>query len=111
LDLAPFGIVGLETAVSVLLDRLVRPNAVSLSRFIALLSLNPARLLGLGKKGRVAAGADADLTLLDLDRETVVDRTRFESRSRNTPFDGWALKGAPVMTVVGGKVVYPFDRT
>ncbi len=108
---APFGIVGLETAVPVLLDRLVRPNTISLGRFIALLSLNPARLLGLGSKGRIAPGADADLTLLDLDAETVVDRTRFESLSRNTPFDGWTLKGAPAMTIVGGKVVYPFGRT
>ncbi len=108
---APFGIVGLETAVPVLLDRLVRPNTISLSRFIALLALHPARLLGLGRKGRIAVGADADLTLLDLDRRTVVDRTRFESLSRNTPFDRWALRGAPAMTVVGGNVVYPFGRT
>jgi dihydroorotase len=108
---APFGIVGLETAVPVLLDRLVRPNVISLGRFVALLSLNPARLLGLGSKGRIAVGADADLTLLDLEAETIVDRTRFESRSRNTPFNGWALRGAPAMTVVGGKVAFPFVRT
>lgn len=108
---APFGIVGLETAVPALLDRLVRRDIISLSRFVALLTLNPARLLGLGNKGRLAAGADADLTLLDLDAETVVDRTRFESLGRNTPFDGWSLRGAPVMTVVGGEIVYPFDRT
>jgi dihydroorotase len=108
---APFGIVGLETAVPVLLDRLVREGAVSLSRFVTLLSFNPARLLGLANKGRIAPGADGDLTLLDLDARTVVDRTRFESLSRNTPFDGWALKGAPVMTVVAGKIVYPFGRT
>jgi dihydroorotase len=107
---APFGVVGLETAVPVLLDRLVRPNIISLGRFIALLSLNPARLLGLGNKGRIAARADADLTLLDLETETVVDRTRFESRSRNSPFDGWVLRGAPAMTVVGGRVVFPFHR-
>lgn len=105
---APFGIVGLETAIPVLLDRLVRPGVISLGRFVALLSLNPARLLGLGKKGKIAAGADADLTLLDLEAETVVDRARFESLSRNTPFHGWALKGAPAMTIVGGKVAYPF---
>ncbi len=107
---APFGVVGSETAVPVLLDRLVRPGILSLSRFIALLSLNPARLLGLGNKGRIAAGADADLTLLDLDAETVIDRTRFESLGRNTPFDGWTVRGAAAMTVVGGKVVYPFGR-
>ncbi len=108
---APSGVVGLETAVPVLLDRLVRPSVISLGRFIALLSLNPARLLGLGNKGRIAAGADADLTLLDLDAETIVDRSRFESLGRNTPFDGLALNGAPAMTIVGGKVVYPFGRT
>ena len=108
---APFGIVGLETAVPVLLDRLVRAGAVSLSRFVALLSFNPARLLGLANKGRIAPGADGDLTLLDLDARTVVDRTRFESLGRNTPFDGWAFKGAPVMTVVAGEIVYPFGRT
>ena len=107
---APFGIVGLETAVPVLLDRLVRPGVISLGRFVALLSLNPARLLGLGKKGRITPGADADLTLLDLDAKTIVDRARFESLSRNTPFQGWALEGAPAMTVVAGKVVYPFRR-
>ncbi len=110
IEKAAFGVVGLETAVPVLLDRLVRPNTISLSRFIALLSLNPARLLGFGSKGRIAVGADADLTLLDLDAETVVDRTRFESRSRNTPFNGWVLRGAPAMTIVGGRVVYPFNR-
>jgi dihydroorotase len=107
---APFGVVGLETAVPVLLDRLVRPDTISLARFIALLSFNPARLLGLANKGRLAPGADADLTLLDLDAETVVDRTRFESMGRNTPFDGWPLRGAAVMTLVAGKIVYPFNR-
>jgi len=108
---APFGVVGLETAVPVLLDRLVRPDTISLARFIALLSFNPARLLGLANKGRLAPGADADLTLLDLDAETVVDRTRFESMGRNTPFEGWPLRGAAVMTLVAGKIVYPFNRS
>jgi dihydroorotase len=108
-EAAPFGIVGLETAVPVLLDRLVRPGLLSLDRLVALLSLGPARLLNLPAKGRIAAGADADLTLLDLDAKTVVDRGRFESLGRNTPFDGWAVRGAPVMTVVAGRVAYPFE--
>jgi dihydroorotase len=106
---APFGVVGLETAVPLLLDRLVHGDIISLRRFIELLSTNPARLLGLTNKGRLTVGADADLTLLDLDVETVVDRDKFESKSRNSPFHGWKLKGAAVMTVVGGKVVYPFQ--
>jgi dihydroorotase len=105
---APFGIVGLETAVSLILDRLVRPGVISLGRFVELLSTAPARRLGLSAKGRVAAGADADLTLLDLDLRVNVDRNGFESKGRNTPFDGWKLRGGPVMTIVGGRVVYPF---
>lgn len=109
LEAAPFGIVGLETSVSVLLDRLVRSRVLSLKRLIELLSTRPARILGLGNKGRLAEGADADLTLLDLEKEVRVDRDAFESKGRNTPFDGWKLRGAAVMTVVGGRIVYPFD--
>jgi dihydroorotase len=105
---APFGVVGLETAVPLLLDRLVLGNIISLRRFIELLSTNPARLLGLTNKGKLSVGADADITLLDLDVRTVVDKDKFESKSRNSPFQGWKLTGAAVMTVVGGKVVFPF---
>ena len=110
LSAAPFGIVGLETAVSLVLDRLVRPGTISLPRFVELLSAGPARLLGLSGKGRIAAGADADLTLLDPDLPVTIDKTRFESKGRNTPFDGWKLRGGPVMTIVGGRIVYPFDE-
>ena len=106
---APFGVVGLETAVPLLLDRLVHGDIISLRRLIELLSTNPARLLGLTSKGRLSVGADADITLLDLGAETVVDTNKFESKSRNSPFHGWRLKGAAVMTVVGGKVVFPFQ--
>jgi dihydroorotase len=109
IEAAPFGIVGLETAVSVLLDRLVGRRVLSLGRLIGLLSANPARILGLKNKGRIAAGADADLTFLDLEKRVFVDRDSFLSKSRNTPFQGWKLRGAPVMTVVGGRIVYPID--
>lgn len=108
-SLAPFGVVGLETAVPLVLDRFVHRNVITLARFAELLSVNPARLLGLDAKGRVAPGADADLTILDLEREVTVDRSRFESKGKNTPFDGWRLKGAAVMTIVQGRVVHPFD--
>ena len=103
-DRAAFGIVGLETAVAVLLDRLVRPGLLPLSTLIARLSRDPARLLHL-PGGNLAAGAPADVTILDPDAETVVDPLRFRSRSRNTPFGGWTLRGAPWMTLVGGSVV------
>ncbi len=109
LEKAPFGIVGLETAVALLLDRLVHKKIIPLERFVELLSANPARLLGLRNKGRIAAGADADLTILNLAMDGTIDKDTFESKGRNTPFGGWRLKGRAVMTIVGGKVVYPFD--
>lgn len=105
IEASPFGIVGLETAVSLLLDRLVQRGHLTLDRFVALWSTNPARILGLETKGRIAPGADADLTLLDLDRPIVVDSRSFRSQSRNTPFDGWTLQGAPVRTIVGGRLI------
>lgn len=107
---APFGVVGLETAVSLVLDRLVRPGTISLARFVELMSAAPARLLGLAAKGRLAPGADADLTVIDLERPVTVDRDRFESKGRNTPFNGWKLRGGPVRTIVGGRTVYPFEE-
>ncbi|MCX6565079.1 MAG: dihydroorotase [Candidatus Aminicenantes bacterium] len=103
---APFGIVGLETAVSLLLDRLVRPGLISLLQFVTMWSFRPAEILRLPGKGRLSSGADADLTLLDLERAVTVDATRFASLGRNTPFDGWILRGAPVMTIVGGRTVF-----
>jgi dihydroorotase len=109
LEKAPFGIVGLETAVALLLDRLVHKKVIPLGRFVELLSSNPARILGLRDKGRIAVGADADLTILNLAKAGTIDKNAFESKGRNTPFDGWKLKGRAVMTIVGGRVVYPFD--
>jgi dihydroorotase len=106
-DKAPFGINGLETAVSLVLDRFVNKNLIPLPRFIAAISTNPARLLGLEHKGKIQVGADADLTILNLHKETVVDVTKFKSKSRNSPFHNWRLKGVPAMTIVDGKIVYP----
>jgi dihydroorotase len=104
-DQAAFGIVGLETAVPLCLDRLVGANVVTLPQLIALLSTRPARVLGL-PGGTLAPGSPADLTLLDLAKRRAVDPGRFESRSRNTPFAGWTLRGWPAMTIVGGRVVW-----
>jgi len=105
-DKAPFGINGLETAVSLLLDRLVNNKIISLSRFVEMMSTSPALILGLKTKGQIAVGADADLTVLNLNKDTIVDANRFKSKSRNTPFQGWKLRGAPVMTIVRGRIVY-----
>ncbi|MGD8539115.1 MAG: dihydroorotase [Candidatus Aminicenantes bacterium] len=107
-DRAPFGIIGMETAVPLILDRFVHTQTITLQRFIAMISINPARILGLSNKGRIALGMDGDLTLLDLDKVTVVDVNTFESKSRNCPFDGWELRGSPVYTIVYGDIVYPF---
>ncbi|HNZ96067.1 MAG TPA: dihydroorotase [Thermoanaerobaculia bacterium] len=98
---APFGIVGLETMVSLALDRLVRPGVIGLGRFVELLTAGPARILGL-ETGTLAPGRPGDLTLLALDREVTVDPPAFRSKGRNTPFAGWKLRGAPVGTILGG---------
>jgi dihydroorotase len=111
MEKAPFGVVGLETAVPLVLDRFVHKKVITLRRFVELLAVNPARLLGMRTKGRVAPGFDADLTFLNLARESVVDKAVFESKGRNTPFEGWKLRGQAVMTMVGGRIVYPFDFT
>jgi dihydroorotase len=98
------GVVGLETAVGILLDRLVRAGRMDLPTLVARLSSGPARLLSL-PGGSLAQGAPADITVLDLEREWTVEPARFRSRARNTPFGGWTGTGAPVLTIVGGKVV------
>jgi dihydroorotase len=104
-DRAPFGIVGLETAVPIVFDRLVHAGRISLTRMVELLSLNPARLLHL-PGGTLSEGAPADVTVLAPDTVSTIDAGRLVSKSKNTPFDRWRLTGAVVATIVGGKVVY-----
>jgi dihydroorotase len=101
-SLAPFGILGLETTLSLCLDRLVHPGLITLPRLVELLSTGPARVLNL-PGGTLAPGSPADLTLFDPDREVTVEPKTFRSKSRNTPFGGWKLKGAPIATIVGGR--------
>ncbi|HYB42190.1 MAG TPA: dihydroorotase [Candidatus Methylomirabilis sp.] len=100
------GIVGLETAVSLLLDGLVRPGIIDLSTLVTRLSTAPARLLNL-PGGSLSPGAAADITILDLAQPFTVDPRNFRSRSRNTPFGGRTGVGAPWMTIVGGVPVWP----
>ena len=102
---APFGVVGLETAVSLCLDRLVRARRVSLGRLVELFTTGPARILKLADR-RIAPGCEANLTILDLGREVRVEAAGFRSKSANSPFLGWSLRGAPVATVVRGRLVH-----
>jgi dihydroorotase len=104
-DRAANGIVGLETALTLLYDRLVRPGLLPLPTLIARLSRDPARLLNL-PGGSLTVGAAADVTLLDPDAAVTIDPTRFASKSRNTPFGGWTATGRPWKTIVGGRVVW-----
>ena len=102
---APFGVVGLETAVGVVLTKLHHEEGVPLPRIVELLSVGPARALRVAG-GTLEVGAPADITVLDLDREWTVDPEKFKSKGRNTCFAGMPLKGAAAMTIVGGRVVH-----
>jgi dihydroorotase len=104
-DRAAFGIVGLETAVSLICDRFVNTGIISLERLAQLFSVNPSRILNL-ERGTLAKGAWADITVLDLELGHEVRSSEFLSRSRNTPYEGWRLKGGPVMTIVKGKIAW-----
>jgi dihydroorotase len=108
-DHAPFGIVGLETAVSICLDRLVHAGCVSMSRLVELLSVNPARILGV-QGGNLSIGAPADITVLAPELAVTVEAAAFRSLGRNTPFDGWTLRGGVAATLVGGRTVYVNER-
>src|SRR5215470_6080224 len=108
-DRAPFGITGLETAVSLCFDRLVHAGVVSLVRLIELLSLNPARIIRVAG-GTLSDGAAADISILAPDMTVVVSAQAMKSKSRNTPFDGWALRGGVAATIVGGRAVYLNDE-
>ena len=105
-DHAPFGITGLETAVGLALDRLVHGGHLGLARLVEMCSVNPARIFRLAERGTLRAGARGDVTILDPDLSWTFDAARSKSKSRNTPFDGWTLRGAAVATVVGGRIVF-----
>ena len=104
-DQAPFGIVGLETCVSLCLDRLIHAGIINLSRLIELLSMNPARVLNLSG-GSLSEGAVADITILAPDLPVAIDPAHFKSKGRNTPFGGWSLRGGVAATIIGGRTVY-----
>ncbi|HWD92773.1 MAG TPA: dihydroorotase [Verrucomicrobiae bacterium] len=103
-DYAPFGITGLETELALSLMQLYHSKRLSLSDLIAKYTVAPARLLNL-KKGTLSVGADADVTVFDPGLEWRFDRAASASKSKNTPFHGWTLKGKPIWTIVAGKKV------
>jgi len=104
-DKASFGLVGLETALGVILTKVVGRNGISLSTVIEKMTLGPAKILGL-QMGSLEIGRPADITVIDLEREWTVDKDKFFSKGRNTPFHGFKLKGKAVMTTVDGRTVY-----
>ena len=104
-DYAPFGITGLETELALSLMQLYHTKRLGLSDILAKFTVAPAKLLRLAK-GTLRPGADADVTVLDPDREWVYERSWSASKSGNNPFHGWPLKGKAVMTIVNGKIVW-----
>lgn len=102
---APFGIVGLETALGLTVTELVEKGVLTLPQMIERMSLAPARAMGL-PGGILAEGSPADVTVFDPAAEWTVDPERFVSKSRNTPFAGWTLRGCAVLTIVGGRIVH-----
>jgi len=104
-DYAPFGITGLETELALSLMQLVHTQRISLADMIAKYTVNPAKLLNLNK-GTLSIGADADVTVFDADAEWIFRRENSASKSKNNPFYGWKLKGKPVATIVGGKIIW-----
>ena len=104
-ELAPFGITGLETAVGLAIDCLVHGGHITLTRLVELFSVNPARIAGLDR-GTLKPGAVADITLFDPERRWTFDVNESCSRSRNTPFHGYPMRGGPAATIVAGLIVW-----
>ncbi len=105
-DAAPFGIVGLETELGLFIDLLVhKHHKIDIARLIAMYTIEPARLLKIDA-GTLSIGARADVTLIDPELEWTVWIDQFESASRNSPFNGWKLKGRAVRTIAGGETVW-----
>ncbi len=103
LDQAPFGIVGLETCLGLVVTHLIEPGHLDWPTALSKMTINPARILGI-PKGTLAIGADADVTVIDPGVEWTVDPAEFRSKSTNTPFAGWKLRGRATTVIVGGRV-------
>lgn len=102
---SPFGIVGLETSVGLTVTKLVKPGFITLKQMVEKMSYNPAKILGIDK-GTLKEGSVADITIFDADEEYTVDKNDFESKGKNTPFDGYKLFGKVKYTILDGEIVY-----
>ena len=109
IETAPFGIVGLETAFPLMYTTFVKTGKMTLKQLIDCMSTKPANIFNL-PYGKLEVGAVADITIIDLDKEMEIDSTQFLSKGKNTPFNGYRVAGWPVMTLVGGKVVYKDEQ-
>jgi dihydroorotase len=105
----PFGVIGLETAIGLALERLVHAGKISVARMVELFTSGPARILNM-ERGRLAVGAPADVTVFDTERGWTYDVNRSVSKSRNSPFDGRTFRGGPVATIVSGRVVWTAEE-
>jgi dihydroorotase len=105
---APFGITGLETAFSLLYTYLVKTNKIKLHQLIDWLTIKPAEVFGL-PYGKLEENAAADLTVVDLNKNTVIDQADFYSKGKNTPFHNWEVAGQPVLTIAEGEIVFQED--
>ena len=105
-DGAPFGLIGLETSLGLTIKELVKPGVIDLPTMVDRMSTAPARIVGLKTKGTIKEGFDADITIIDENKEWVVTKEGFASKSKNSPFIGWTLTGQVQTTICDGKVVY-----
>jgi dihydroorotase len=105
-DLAPFGITGLETALGLCISILHQQQKIPLKRIIELLTVNPARVIGLEGRGSLAPKSHADITIFDPAKKWTYQAAKSLSKSKNSPFDGWNLQGKVMATIVGGQVVF-----
>lgn len=108
MQLAPFGIVGLETAFPLLYSHFVEKGIITLNQLIDFLTIKPSDAFNL-PYGRLGVGTDADLTILDLSSEKEINPSTFLSKGKNTPFSGWKCKGWPQLTMVGGRIVWEME--
>jgi dihydroorotase len=102
---SPFGIVGSETAVALTITELVEKGVITPMQMAEKMSYNPAKVIGIDR-GSLAVGKIADVTIIDPKAEYVIDKNTFESKGKNTPFDGWKVRGKVLYTIVNGRIVY-----
>lgn len=106
MDQAPFGIVAIETSIPLIYTNLVETDILTLERFQQVISEVPAKRFNFINKGKIEAGYDADLIVLDTENEKAIDKNKFVSMGKNTPFHGTVCKGWPITTIVNGKIIY-----